>query len=205
MRALRGGIGLAFLAVTAAGAEARVCEDRPSEVLRSDLAASLAAGARDAAGQVLETTARLSLRDIATGASLVGGGAGTLGQIGTAAGNLAAGVATTPRVALAGGAAVLGAGAWEGLCFLRDERITDPDEILAIMTAVAAFADPAHFRVEGTDVTDVMVVLGDGAGGRAEFAVRRLRIVNGVLLHREWGRDTELGNLGVLTSSMARD
>jgi hypothetical protein len=194
VRALRGGIGLGLLVLTGAGAEARICDYRPSELLRSDLAATAASSARDAAGRILETTAQITLRDVATGASLLGRGAGTVGQIGTASANLAAGVATAPGVALAGGAAVLGAGAWEGLCFFRDERITDPDVILAIMTAVAAFADPAHFRVEGTDATDAMVVLGDGAGGRAEFGVRRLRIVNGVLLHREWGRDTELGN-----------
>jgi hypothetical protein len=197
--------------IAATTASAQICDYRPSQILRSDLAGNVLTGARDAASRIVASAGGiLTLNNVATGTSLLGsgaGGAGTLGQIGSAAGNAAAGVVATPGAAIAGTAAVLGAGAYEGVCYFRDERITDYDEVLGLMHAVAAYADPAYFRVEdrGSARDGAVIVLGDGTGETVEYAVARLRIVNGVLLHREWGRDAELGNLGILTATLSDD
>jgi hypothetical protein len=192
---------------------AGVCDYRPSELLRGEVAASVMSGARDAAGLLLERSGGIFvLNGAIAGVSLFGagggtGGAGALGQIGSAAGNVAAGATASPGAALAGTAAILGAGVYEGLCFFRDTRITDYNEVLDILRAVAAFTDPAFFHVveSGTDRDDAVIVLGNGAGATVPFRVDRLRIVNGVLLHREFGLDTELGDLGYLTATLPDD
>jgi hypothetical protein len=201
----------ALATLAAMTANAQICDYRPSQLLRSDFAGSVVTGARDAASRLAANAGGIfTLNSAVTGVSLLGTGSGaaaTLGQLGTAAGNAAAGVVASPGAALAGTAAVLGAGAYEGVCFFRDERITDYDEVLGIMHAVAAYADPAFFHVaeRGTDRNSAVIVLGNGEGDTVEFDVDRLRIVNGVLLHRDRGRDTELGNLGFLTATMSDD
>lgn len=191
----------AACALTATAAGAQVCDYRPSQLLRSDTAGSVLSSARGAAsGLVARVDGAFVLTNVFTGGSVLGSnaGAGALGQIGSAA----VGVATSPGAAMAGTVAALGAGTYEGVCFFRDERITDYDEVLEVMQSVAAFADPAHFRVEEHPSVrnGAVAVFGDGTGAAAEFAVRRLRIVNGTLLHSEWGLDTELGYVGYLTS-----
>jgi hypothetical protein len=199
------------LSLTAVDASAQVCDYRPSELLRSERVATVVTTARDTARQIVtDGAAVVTLRDVVSGASLLGaqtGGGGALGQVFTTAGNAVVGAASTPGAVIAGGAALVGAGAYEGVCHFRDARITDYDEILGLMTAIAAFADPDYFRLvdDGSDRNGARIVLGDGTGETVDFEVRRLRIVNGVLLHREWGRDTALGNLGVLTSTIAQD
>lgn len=189
----------ASVGVSSTQAHARVCDYRPSELVRSGAASGVVSGARDAAAGLTEGI--FTLTNTATGASLLGANTGALGQIGGAAsaiGNAAAGVVTAPAAAVAGAVAAVGLGAYEGLCFFRDERITDYDEVLQVMRAIAAHADPAYFRVEerGEARRDAVILLGDGQGASAEYAVRKLYITNGVLMHRDWGINTALGDVG---------
>jgi hypothetical protein len=191
----------------AAPAAARVCDYRPTEVLRSGAVTGAVTGAIGTATDLaLKADGIFTLTNTVTGASLMGTGAagGTLAQITGAAGALgsaAAGALAAPGAAVAGAVAVVGLGAYEGLCFFSDDRVTDYGEVLAVMEAIAVSADPAFFRVEpgpqGKD--EAVVILGDGTGAETGYPVRRLYISNGVLMHRNWGVNTALGNVGFAT------
>ncbi len=180
------------------------CKHRPSEVLRGEFVGSVASGARSAASSLASRAGgALTLTNTVTGASLLGSNAaaGTIAQIGSAASNAATGVAAVPGIAVAGATAAIGLGAYEGVCFFRDERITDHDEVLGVLNTISAFADPAYFRVEhrGVDRDTDVLVLEDVSGERNEYAVQKLRIVNGVLWHRQRGRDVAIGDVGFAT------
>jgi len=207
-------VSLVLAAATSVGlmsteANARVCDYRPSELVRSGASSTAFSGALDTAAGVTEGI--FTLTNTATGASLLGantgaagGAAGALGQISGAAsaiGSAAVGVVTAPAAAVAGAVAAVGLGAYEGLCFFRDERITDYDEVLEVMWAIAESADPTYFQVEerAADRNGAIVVLGDGLGGWTEYPVRKLYISNGVLMYRDWGLNTALGEVGFAT------
>jgi hypothetical protein len=184
-------------ALLASPSAARVCDYRPTELLRN----GTVTGAVGTAVNVATTVDGIfTLTSTVTGASLMGSGAagGTLAQI-TAA---ATGALAAPGAAVAGAVAAVGLGAYEGLCLFGDERITDYDAVLGVMEAIAVSADPAFFRVEpgprGKD--EAVVILGDGTGAETGYPVRRLYISNGVLMHRNWGVNTALGNVGFATS-----
>jgi hypothetical protein len=186
--------------VMATRADARVCDYRPSQVLRSGAATIAATGARETASGLVQGV--FTLTNSVTGASLLGvnAGAGALGHVGGAAsaiGNAAAGTLAAPGAAVAGAVAAVGLGAYEGLCFFRDERINDYDEVLEVMRAIAASANPEHFRVEeGEGAKGAFIVLADGHGGASVYAVRKLYVVNGMLMHREWGLNSAIGLVG---------
>ncbi|AZQ67590.1 hypothetical protein EF888_10875 [Silicimonas algicola] len=187
----------ALAGVTVSSAEARVCDYRPSELLRSGVSS-----ARDAAGAFANRAAgAFTLTNAATGASMLGSTASTLGEIGGAVGSTAAGAVSASGAAVA----AVGLGAMEGLCYFRDERISDYGDVLQVMQAIADSADPAYFRVDdGTQrQKSAVVVIGDGSGGATEYPVRKLYIVNGVLIHRDWGLNTPLGDVGFMSPSDA--
>jgi hypothetical protein len=188
-----------FAAVTVSAAEARVCDYRPSELLRSGVT-----GARNAAGAVAERAAgAFTLTNAATGASMLGSSASTIGEIGGAVGSTAAGAVSASGAAVA----AVGLGAMEGLCYFRDERISDYGEVLQVMQAIAASADPTYFHVDDGSPRQksAVVVIGDGSGGAAEYPVRKLYIVNGVLMHRDWGLNTPLGDVGFMRPAEAEN
>ncbi len=180
------------------------CKHRPSEVLRGEFVGSMAAGARSAASTLAARAGgALTLTNTVTGTSLLGSNAaaGTIAQIGSTASNAATGVAAVPGIAVAGATAAIGLGVFEGVCFFRDERITDHDKVLDVLKTISAFADPAYFRVEhrGVDRDKDVLVLEDVSGEMNEYAVQKLRIVNGVLWHRQRGRDVAIGDVGFST------
>ncbi len=186
------------------------CKHRPSEVLRGEFVGSMTAGARNAASNLAAKAGGVfTLTNTVTGASLLGSNAtaGTIAQIGGVASNAATSVAAVPGIAVAGATAAIGLAAYEGVCFFRDERITDHDEVLRVLYTISAFADPVYFRIEqrGVDRDAAVLVLGNVAGETEEYAVHRLRIVNGVLLHRQRGRDIEVGDVGFATLAASEE
>jgi hypothetical protein len=193
---------LAALAlIVASPAVAGPCSYRPSELLRSGTEVATAPGVQETAGGLVQGF--FTLTNTATGASLLGGttATGALGQIGSAATAIGSGAATAlaaPGAAIAGAAAALGIGAYEGLCYFTDDRITEYDAVLAVMNGIAASADPAFFYVEqGTPGEEAAIAfLGDGTGAATGYPVRNLYIVNGVLMHRDRGFNTALGDVG---------
>jgi hypothetical protein len=124
-----------------------------------------------------------------------------MAQIGGAASSAATGIAAVPGIAVAGATAAVGLGAYEGVCFFRDERITDHDEVLGVLNAIGAFADPAYFQVKqpSADRETAVLVVVNVAGETNEYEVQSLRIVNGVLWHKQRGRDIAIGDVGFAT------
>lgn len=181
---------LLTLGVLATPAAADLCDYRLSR-----LAGAGASAARDA------VTPERAVRAGALGLTHAATGAQIAGSVGSAVGGSGAAAAlATPPGMIVGGLAVIGAGGTEAYCHFRPERITDYDAVLAVLTEVARDADPSRFALEtpesGFAETAHIVITADD-GEVWDYEVRNLYIVDGVLKHRDRGRDTVIGNLNL--------
>ena len=179
-----------LLCLAAAPASADLCDYRLSR-----LAGAGASAARDAATPEGAVRAgRFGLTHAATGASIAG-------SVGSAvSGSGAAAALASPPGLIVGGLAVIGAGGTEAYCHFRPERIDDYDTVLAILAEIARDADPARFSLvtpeTGFAETAHIVITADD-GEVWDYEVANLYIVDGVLKHRDRGRDTVIGNLNL--------
>jgi hypothetical protein len=121
-----------------------------------------------------------------TAGGLAAGAAGVAGTVGA--------IVTAP-VTLTVGAVTLGAaGAYEGACYFSVERVTDEDEVRRILVNVA-LNDPEIGIVPGEDGDRLVLSRG---GEERSFLVRKLYIADGVLKHRDWGPNTDLGTVAYI-------
>lgn len=194
---------VAAQAVVATQASAEFCDYRLSALLTGKKAASIGDATSELATKAF---GYYTLTNTVTGATMLGSsaaGSSAAGTVATIAGTGlgAAGAALTNPVGIVVGAVVaVGVGGAEGYCYFRDERITDYNEILVTMRALAENADPAFFRLEEPNdptltTAAIFVRRDDGVSDR--YPVKNLYIVNGVLKHRKFGRDTVIGNVGL--------
>ena len=184
-------------------AAASVCDWRPSALLNQGGAAAVnvAGGAAAATGEALKTAGIYTLVQSGTGLSLLGSAAsgaaaligGTSGAIGTVGAVLLA-----PATLVVAGVAAMGAGGVEAVCFFTDERVTDYDQVLALMAHFAAHHPEDRFRL----VTGIPGRKDDAIGlwnPRTETLDRHmvadLYIVNGTLMERRTGRNRNLGHI----------
>ena len=135
-------------------------------------------------------------------ASAAGGAsaAGTVGIMGGTAG-LIGGVAAffMAPVTIAVGAVVgVGVAGYEGLCYFADERITEHDEVLAFMQSIAENANPDMFAVWKDETNESWMIRVRGPEGFDLYKVSNLYIVNGVLMHRDWLKNTTIGSLSFI-------
>jgi hypothetical protein len=145
------------------------------------------------------TSGALMLGSTLAGAS----GAGTVGIIGGsgfAASVLA--VLTAPITLVIAGTTAVAVGGLEAGCYFVDERITEEEQVLAILRQVAVTANEDHFKLfevseeEAAQTGTVSRIrVRDKDGGFQFYEVSNLYIVNGELLHRDWFFDTRLGNI----------
>jgi hypothetical protein len=143
-----------------------------------------------------------SVSSAAAASSSVAAGAG--GALTTAGA-----IATAPVTIAVAGLTAVALGSYEGVCYLRQERITNYDEILYIVANLSANSDPTMFRLipEGTEYVTLKgrnAIAGDdkvriaAAGvGPFLFDVKNLYITDGVLMHRDAGRNTVIGNVAL--------
>lgn len=144
-----------------------------------------------------------------TGATLLGttvagsSAASTIGMIAGSGGSAGAlGAALMSPTGIVVGAIVgVGVAGTEGYCyFFQDEKVTDYAEVLLIMDGLAQNADPRFFEIDkptdDTLETAAIFIRGDD-GVRQMYRVKDLYIVNGALIHRKWGRNNHLGNIGL--------
>ncbi|MEN8683370.1 hypothetical protein [Marivita sp.] len=143
-----------------------------------------------------------SVNSAAAASSSVAAGAG--GALTTAGA-----IATAPVTIAVAGLTAVALGSYEGVCYLRQERITNYDEILYIVANLSANSDPTMFRLipEGTEYVTLKgrnAIAGDdkvriaAAGvGPFLFDVKNLYITDGVLMHRDAGRNTVIGNVAL--------
>jgi hypothetical protein len=138
------------------------------------------------------------------GSTLAGAsGAGTIGIIGGSgfAASVLSVLLAPITLLIAGGTAVT-VGGLEAGCYFVDERITEEEEVLAILRQVAMTANEDYFEL--FDVSDEeaaetgtvsRVRIPDEDGEYQFYEVANLYIVNGELLHRDWFFNTSLGNI----------
>jgi len=202
---------LILSAVTTLGtssAYADVCDYRPSQVLGSATTATAAiitgGGATVGAGAKLAGV--YTLVNASSGLTMVGGtwagasAAGTAGILAGTGGVIGSVVAfvTAPVTIVVGAVTAAGIGAFEGACFFTDTRITDYDEVNAIVRDIAVTAPNDLYRYipgQPSEQDDVIQVRDpDSPEVRYdEYRVENLYIVNGVLKHRDWGPNTTIG------------
>lgn len=193
---------------------AGVCDYRLSQLVNPAAAtAAVTAGSAGAAvGPAAMTLGGLYFFPHATSGTLMLGstlagasGAGTVGIIGGsgfAASVLA--VLTAPITLLVAAGTAVTVGGLEAGCYFVDERITDEEEVHAILRQVALTANEDYFKL--FDVSDEesaetgtvsRVRVPDEEGEFQFYEVANLYIVNGELLHRDWFFNTSLGNIAV--------
>lgn len=180
----------AFLAMAPA-AQASICDYRLS-TLFGNAGTAAAKMAKDASGP-LKDAGVLTLTNVATGATMIGSsGAGA---------SVAGALAGAAPVGIAVGAALLGS---EAICYFLDDRITDYDEILMIMTLLSEKADPQFFELVTPETPieheDFILIKDPAKESVTRYMVRDLYIVNGVLKNRDRWRNTVIGNLGFVAA-----
>lgn len=205
-------IGRAFLlTIFSTAASADVCDYRLSSLLGNGAAtASVALPAvTSATGVTANALGFYTLTHSVTGATMLGStlagtsGAGTVGIVaGTGTGIGATGAALMNPVGIGIGVlTAVGIGGSETYCyFWEDEVINDYQEVLVVMRGLDANADPDFFWIDEPNdpelETAAIFILGED-GVFDMFDVDNLYIHNGTLMHRDWGRNTALGDVGI--------
>lgn len=201
-------IMLAFITI-ATPANADKCDYRPSRILGDagskaviggGVAVTSTTGAATALGVYTLVNAGSGLTMLgstmagASGAGTIGIIAGTGGALGTAGA-----IILNPFVWVPAALVGVGGGGFEAVCaFLVDERITEYDEVLSVMESFAAHADPNYFRIV-TNAIPAFISLSDGKGTWKNYDIEGLYIADGVLKHRDWGPNTVIGRVVLLS------
>jgi hypothetical protein len=137
------------------------------------------------------------------GSTAVGGSAaGTVGIIagtGTGLGAVAA-VITAPATIIAASVVAVGTGAFEGVCYFQDERITEFDDVVNHLKPLAD-SNPMFVRLYPWGGPEHSTLVLETPDGKVSYNVADLYIVNGVLMHRDWGRNTTIGRLAFIVPS----
>ncbi len=183
-----------FCVAFPAAVQAGVCDHKPSK-LAGEVGAAVVSGVKagtaaavdgvKAAGHyaLMHPGKGLAMASTAAGnaSGLAAGAAGVMGTIGT--------IVTAPVTLTVGAVSFGAAGTYEGLCYFAVDRVTDEAEVRRVLENIAA-NDPA-VRIlpdPGGDRLELM------QGGATEtYLIRKLYIADGVLKHRDWGPNTDLG------------
>lgn len=198
--------------------QADICDFRPSILAgKAGQAAKATAGAvASAATETVRAVGVYTLENPVSGVSMISSGVSGAAAAGSsvAAGaggamTTATAIATAPVTIAVAGLTAVALGSYEGACYLRQERITDYDEILYIVSNLSANSDPTMFRLipKGTEYVTLKgrnalanedkVRIAAAGVGPFLFDVKKLYIVDGVLMHRDAGRNTVIGNVGL--------
>ncbi|NGM45400.1 hypothetical protein G5B31_07605 [Rhodobacter sp. SGA-6-6] len=205
-------------------ASAGVCDYRLSDLVRSGSSAtdkSIAAAegavvAAGAAGLAFKAAGLYTIVNPMTGAIMIGstaaGGsaAGTVGIIAGTSGVLGTigAIVTAPATITAAAVTAVAGVAFEGGCYFMDDRITDRSEVFAILKDVEKHQDPQYFKLGAVTVDpswyepwaspaySTALYLWNPADQQMDtFLLDDLYIVNGMLMHRDFGLNTELGEI----------
>lgn len=199
--------------IFASSASAETCDYRPSRILGGTGSTAVIGGGLSIASATGTASALgvYTLVNAGSGLTMLGStmagasGAGTIGIIagtGGAAGTAGA-IILNPFVWVPAAIVGIGGGGFEAACaFLVDERITEYDDVLAIMRSFATHADPKYFQlVENAIPAFISISTGDGKWVR--YDIEDLYIVDGMLKHRDWGPNTQIGRVVLLSDENA--
>ena len=192
---------------------ADTCDYRPSRILGGTGSSAVIGGGLGIASATGTASALgvYTLVNAGSGLTMLGStmagasGAGTIGIIagtGGAAGTAGA-IILNPFVWVPAAIVGIGGGGFEAACaFLIDERITDHDDVLAIMRSFATHADPKYFKLVDTAIP-AFISISTGDGKWVRYDIEDLYIVDGMLKHRDWGPNTQIGRVVLLTDETA--
>ena len=208
----------AALMLSGQAAAADLCDFRPSVLAgKAGQAAKATAGAvATVATEGVRAVGVYTLENPVSGVSMISTGVSSAAAAGSsvAAGaggalTTAGAIATAPVTIAVAGLTAVALGSYEGVCYFRQERITDYDEILYIVANLSANSDPTMFRLipDGTEYVtlkgrnaiaseDKVRIAATGVGPFI-FDVKNLYITDGVLMHRDAGRNTVIGNVAL--------
>lgn len=194
-------------------AKAETCDYRPSKilgmtasnaVLGGTIAVTSATGTASALGVYTLVHAGSGLTML--GSTMAGAsGAGTVGIIAGTGGAVGATVAVilNPFVWVPTAIVGIGGSGFEAACaFLVDERITEHDEVLAVMQSFATHADPKYFELV-TNAIPAFIRILSGDGKWQRYNIEDLYIVESMLKHRDWGPNTQVGRVILLSDENA--
>ena len=200
----------AFLATSLAASlvNADACDYRPSQLIGGGGAAGTAVGAGTvaAAGTAAKAAGYYTLVHSTSGAYMLGstaagasaaGTAGIVAGTGTGIGAVAA-VITAPVTIIAASVVAVGTGAFEGVCYFQDERITDFDDVVKRLKLLQE-SNPddvkMFFSSAGNEYATILLTT---AQGQVSYYIEDLYIVNGELKHRDWAFNTTIGKLAFI-------
>ncbi|PIL16292.1 hypothetical protein P775_25365 [Puniceibacterium antarcticum] len=128
-------------------------------------------------------------------------GSRTVNHAGLAASTRLMGPDPNPFVWVPAAILGVGGGGFEAVCaFLVDERITEYEEVLTIMESFAAHADPKYFQIVKNAIP-AFINLSDGEGSWIRYDIEDLYIADGMLKSRDWGPNTKIGRIVLLSDN----
>lgn len=196
--------------VAAQSAYAEVCDYRPSQIVDGggEVAVAIPAtvAATGTAAQVAgyytlvhATSSATMLASTAAGTSAAGT-VGIIGGTGAGIGAVAA-VITAPVTIIGAAVLAVGTGTFEGVCYFNDERITDYDEVAKWLDLLAE-SNPKDVELRnrwlGPESSELRLTTQTGID---TYLIKNLYIVNGVLKHRDWGKNTTVGKLAFISKN----
>lgn len=211
---MNGFIKLACVSVFVGSATfADVCDYRPSNLI-----GSLETGALGTAGAgvaVAGAGAKAAGFYTLTGATMIGstaGGASAAGTVGIMGGTAGAigtigAILMTPVTIAAG--VVIGAGTaiYEGACYYTIERVEDPKIIMRILEDLDRQSEDEYFELQKNGIGSGAIYVAtkvDEYGKvlkRTRFGIEKLYIEEGVLKHKDWGPNSQIGRVGYIDES----
>ncbi|WP_425070697.1 hypothetical protein [Sagittula sp. S175] len=208
-RILTAVVAMAVMVGGPAVAEGRdLCAYKPS--VMAEAAADKAGAALAGTGQAAKAGARAAGnwmlmhpgQSVSMVSSAAGAASGAASGAAAGAGGLAASVGaivTAPVTLVAGAVTFAAVGSYEGLCYFKVERVTDADEVRAIIDNISA-TDPLVWT-RNTNKGPVMVLA--GPEGETVYPIKRLYIADGMLKVRDWGLNSTLGPVAYVQAETA--
>lgn len=202
-----------FLLAFSTPAFTAVCDYRPSEIIGGNRTALTVAstGGVAATGAGANAVGVYTLVHATSGLTMVGGtwagasAAGTAGIIGGTGGLIGSTVAivTAPATIIVAGALGTTIAVIEGACYFTDTRITDYEEIDALLANIALTAPRDLFQYRPTEngqgAGQIWVQSEPGSGRYYDrYNIADLYIVNGVLKASKIGPDSTIGLVAVI-------
>lgn len=198
-------------------AHAGVCDYRPSNLIGSlGTGAIGTAGAGVAvAGAGAKAAGFYTLTHAVTGATMLGstaGGASAAGTVGIMGGTAGAigtiGAILMAPVTIAAGV-VIGAGTaiYEGACYYTIERVEDPKIIMKILEDLDRQSEDEYFELQKNGIGSGAIYVAtkvDEFGKvlkRTRYSIEKLYIEDGVLKHKDWGPNSQIGRVGYIDES----
>jgi len=205
---------------TKSGSET-ACGYRPSNLIggMGAGAAATAGTATAAAGIGAKAAGFYTLTHAVTGATMLGstaGGASAAGTVGIMGGTAGAvgtigAVLMAPATIIAG--AVIGGGTaiFEGACYFAIDRLDDPELINAVLQNLALHSNAEYFELveDPAGNASIYVATEVEANGkvmkRTKYSTEKLYIEEGVLKHKDWGPNTQIGKVGYVLGTLSKE